>query len=149
MTRLCRRLHFCVARAARPSLMTPRSTSAKTWITLRTLATNRIIPDKREETMPLIERLRVAREPYRSSKIYEEARAHNAMLDAEAKIESDARVIADLTRRLEDTAYPLGEINDLTKVIAALRKAVAAAIDRFEGCGMRYGAAEIRKLCGD
>ena len=65
--------------------------------------------------MPLIERLRVAREPYRSSKIYEEARAHNAMLDAEAKIESDARVIADLTRRLEDTAYPLGEINDLRR----------------------------------
>jgi hypothetical protein len=35
------------------------------------------------------------------------------------------------------------------KVIAALRNAVAAAIDRFEGCGMRYGADEIRKLCGD
>ena len=34
-------------------------------------------------------------------------------------------------------------------MIAALRKAVEAAIDRFESCGMRYGANEVRELCGD
>ena len=36
--------------------------------------------------MDVIERVRTAREPYRTSKVFEEARAHNALLDAEAEI---------------------------------------------------------------
>lgn len=44
------------------------------------------------------------------------------LTDMAAKIESDAKVIADLRARLEDTGYPLGEIDGLMKVIATLRE---------------------------
>jgi hypothetical protein len=32
------------------------------------------------------------------------------------------------------------------KVITALREAIEVAVERFEGCGMKYAAEEIRKL---
>jgi hypothetical protein len=47
----------------------------------------------------------------------------------QAKIKSDAKVIADMRRRLEDTAYPLGEIEGLMKEIAALREALERIVE--------------------
>ena len=46
--------------------------------------------------MNIVERVRTAREPYRTSKVYEEARAHNALLDAETEIERLRKRVGEL-----------------------------------------------------
>lgn len=75
------------------------------------------------------------------------------LADVGRKIESDAKVIAARDAKIVELEagyeIQMHNLDAAEKVIVALRKAVEAAIDRFEGCGMRYGADEIRKLCGD
>lgn len=51
--------------------------------------------------MNIIKRLRDAREPYRTSKVYEEARAHNALIDAEAEIFRLSDALATIARMAE------------------------------------------------
>lgn len=73
---------------------------------------------------------------------YEQQINDVAKLDLLAKAhtqhESDAKVIADLRSRLDDAGYPLGEIDGLMKVIAALREALVCAAAMLEESGSGY-----------
>jgi hypothetical protein len=54
-------------------------------------------------------------------------------------LDAAEKVIADLRTRLEDTGYPLGEIEGLMKVIAALREVLQMGVQLCESGGHGRG----------